>query len=86
MAESNDSAVHTGTVVIQQVNSGSKSEHFAAFLDCGGVVLRLKRPAGGPFRDPVLLRLEGSVIRCRGKIENGRLVLESWRRLTRTAV
>ena len=71
---------YTGRVIVRAVNRGSKSEHPQAFLETPAGALRLQRAAGPPFHDAVLLRLEGSVIRCRGTIENGKLVLSAWRK------
>ena len=72
---------YTGRVVERVVNRGSKSEYRAAFLETRGGTLRLWRPAGPHFTDPVLLRLVGSVGRCRGRVENRRLVLTSWKKV-----
>ena len=70
----------TGRVIARIVNRGSKSEHRAAFLETAEGVFKLQRPSGRPFHDPVLLRLVGSVVRCRGRVENGKLLLTSWRK------
>jgi hypothetical protein len=72
---------YTGRVVVRTVNRGSKSEHRSAFLETPGGFLPLRRPSGPPFHDPVLMRLEGSTIRCRGQLQNGKLVLLSWRKI-----
>jgi hypothetical protein len=76
-----DDEEYTGRVVTRVVNRGSKSEHRVAFLKTPAGSFQLKRPAGQPFRDPVLLRLAGSTVRCRGRVENGVLVLSDWKRL-----
>jgi hypothetical protein len=73
--------VYSGQVIERTVNRGSKSEYRAAFLESGSRVLRLWRPAGPSFHDPVLMRLVGSTIRCRGRIEGGKLILSSWRKV-----
>lgn len=72
---------YTGRVVVRTVNRGSKSEHRVAFLETPGGLLPLRRPSGPPFHDPVLLRLEGSTIHCRGQLQDGKLVLNSWRKI-----
>jgi hypothetical protein len=73
--------VYTGRVLGRIVNRGSKSEYQAAFLETSDGLLRLCRPAGPAFHDPVLLRLVGSMIRCRGHMEGGKLTLSSWRKV-----
>ena len=78
---SQDYEEYTGRVVARIINRGSKSEHRVAFLDTAAGSLQLKRPAGPPFHDPVLLRLAGSTVRCRGRVENGVLVLSDWKRI-----
>ena len=72
---------YTGRVIARIVNRGSKSEYRAAFLKTPTGTLRLWRPAGPHFLDPVLLRLVGSVVRCRGRVENGKLVLSGWKKV-----
>ena len=72
---------YTGRVIGRIVNRGSKSEYRAAFLETSGGTFRLRRPSGAHFRDPVLLRLVGSVVRCRGRMENGKLVLSAWKKV-----
>ena len=72
---------YTGVVVARTLNRGSKSEYRAAFLETESQVLRLWRPAGPSFYDPVLMRLVGNTVRCRGRIEGGKLILSSWRKV-----
>ena len=72
---------HTGRVVVRVVNRGSKSEHRNAFLETPNGMLRLRRPSGPPFHDPVLLRLAGKLIRCSGRMQDGKLVLTSWKKI-----
>jgi hypothetical protein len=79
-----DGMVYTGRVVGRIVNRGSKSEYQAPFLETSGGVLRLWRPAGPAFHDPVLWRLVGSMVRCRGHVEGGKLILSSWRKIKPT--
>ena len=75
---------YTGRVISRIVNRGSKSEYRAAFLETSDGVLRLWRPAGPAFHDPVLLRLVGSTVRCRGQLQDGKLILSSWSKVKPT--
>ena len=72
---------YTGRVVARIVNRGSKSEHRAAFLETAHGLLRLRRPSAPPFHDPVLMRLVGSVVSCRGHIQDCKLILSSWKKV-----
>jgi len=74
---------YTGRVVARIVNRGSKSEHRAAFLETAHGLLRLRRPSAPPFHDPVLMRLVGGIVRCSGHVEDGKLILSSWKRVVR---
>jgi len=72
---------YMGRVVARIVNRGSKSEYRAAFLETPKGLLRLRRPSGPPFHDPVLMRLVGSIIRCRGHLQDGKLILSAWKKV-----
>jgi len=72
---------YTGRVVARIVNRGSKSEHRAAFLETAQGLLRLRRPSSPPFHDPVLMRLVGSIVRCTGHVEDGKLILTAWKKV-----
>ena len=81
MADAGDLQAFSGIVVLRVVNRGSKSEHEAVFLDTGEQSLRLKRASAPPFHDPVLARLAGQRIRCKGQLANGMLLLTKWVRV-----
>jgi len=72
---------YTGRVVAGIVNRGSKSEHRAAFLETPEGTFHLKRKSGPPFHDTVLLRLAGSEIRCRGRLQGKKLILSTWKKV-----
>ena len=69
-----------GLVEGRVINRGSKSERVAIEVESDGGKLRLVRPKGNPFHDPVLHRLIGAVIDYEGRIVDGALVLDKWRR------
>ena len=81
MADAGGFEAFSGTVVLRVVNRGSKSENEAAFLDTGEQSLRLKRVSAPPFHDPVLARLAGQRIRCKGQLADGVLSLSTWVRV-----
>ena len=71
-----------GKVIRQQVGLGSKSEHQAVMLLTPEGPLKLRRPQGNPFQDPVLEKLVGQEIACNGEVYRGQLMLADWHKIT----
>lgn len=61
------------------VSLGSKSEHPAVLLVSEAGRLKLRRPAGNPFHDPVLEELVGKEVVCEGEVQSGQFILSNWR-------
>ena len=67
-----------GTVQLGAHAGGSKSAHAAVVLMTQAGPLKLRRPGGNPFRDPVLDDLVGHEIVCQGDLHAGQLFMKSW--------
>jgi len=68
-----------GTVTRKRVGAGSKSEHDAIVLvGDRGEVYKLRRPAGNPFWDEELAKLEGKTISGEGDLVGSELFLTHW--------
>ena len=58
--------------------TGSKSERQAMFLATKDGTYVLRRRGGNPFFDPVLERLVGKTIHCKGILTEHTLIISSW--------
>jgi hypothetical protein len=67
-----------GQVVKGPFAVGSKSEHEVAYLNCKQGRYVLRRPGGNAFHDPILEKLVGRTIRCRGVIDGYQFLLSNW--------
>jgi hypothetical protein len=67
-----------GKVVRRSFAPGSKSEHEGIALQTAEGPLKLRRPEGNPFRDPVLENLVGREIVCEGDLHAGQILLRRW--------
>lgn len=67
-----------GQVIKHLTAKGSKSERNAVYLetDKGSYVLR--RRGGNPFFDPVLEKLVGKTIHCKGILTEYTLIMSDW--------
>jgi len=68
----------TGQVIKHQTATGSKSERQAMFLATKDGTYVLRRRGGNPFFDPVLERLVGKTIHCKGILTEHTLIISSW--------
>lgn len=70
-----------GRVTKRPFAVGSKSEREAVYLVADDRECVLQRQGGNPFRDEVLERLVGKMIRCQG-IEHGyKFIMTDWQEL-----
>jgi hypothetical protein len=67
-----------GQVVKGPFAVGSKSEHEAIYLNSKRGRFVLRRPGQNAFQDPVLEKLVGKTVRCRGEIDGYLLLLSDW--------
>jgi hypothetical protein len=69
----------TGRVIKHLAAKGSKSERQAVFLETdneGSFLLR--RRGGNPFFDPILQKLVGKTIHCKGILTEHTLIISDW--------
>jgi hypothetical protein len=71
----------TGQVVKGPFAVGSKNEHEAIFLSTKRGRYVLRRPGEHGFDDPVLQKLVGRTLRCRGEIDGYLFLLSDWTEL-----
>lgn len=69
---------YSGTVVLEPVSMGSKSERMAVQLDTGSEKLQLRRLGIQRYRDKELESLVGKNVTCHGIERGGRLYLEDF--------
>ncbi len=68
----------TGTVVLEPMYQGSKSDQLAIKLDTGNDKLLMRRFGARSYRDDVLENLVGKTITCQGLERAGRLYLKTY--------
>ncbi|HEY5622250.1 MAG TPA: hypothetical protein VIV14_00720 [Gammaproteobacteria bacterium] len=71
-------AEFSGTVVIEPIYEGSKSERMAVKLDIGDHKLLLRRVGIRSYRDEELEKLVGKTITCHGLERAGRLYVKDF--------
>lgn len=71
----------SGRVVKHLAAKGSKSERQAIFLETDEGSFVLRRRGGNPFFDPVLEKLVGKTIRCRGILTEHTLIISDWQEI-----
>jgi hypothetical protein len=67
-----------GTVSVERVALGSKSERDAVVLDTGIERFVLRRKGGNPFRDPALEQLVGKKLRALGDVHGSDFIMSEW--------
>lgn len=73
-----------GQVTKRTTAAGSKSERRGLFLETEGGSFALRRRGGNPFFDPVLEKLVGKQIRCKGVLTEHTLIISEWDELEHT--
>ena len=69
----------TGRVITHLTARGSKSERQAVFLETDDKASYLLRRRGGnPFFDPVLQKLVGKTIHCKGILTEHTFIISDW--------
>lgn len=72
------SAEFIGQVIKHLASKGSKSERRAIFLETKDGSYVLRRRGGHPFFDPVLDKLVGKTIHCKGILTEHTLIMSDW--------
>ena len=67
-----------GQVIKHLTAKGSKSERRAVFLETENGSYTLRRRGGHPFFDPVLEKLVGKTIQCKGILTEHTLSMSDW--------
>ncbi len=67
-----------GCVIKHLTAKGSKSERRAVYLETKNGSYVLRRRGGNPFFDPVLEKLVGKTIRCKGILTEHTLIMSEW--------
>jgi hypothetical protein len=67
-----------GQVIKHLTAKGSKSERRAVYLETEDGSYILRRRGGNPFFDPVLEKLVGKTIHCKGILTKHTLIMSDW--------
>lgn len=67
---------YSGTIILERIYPGSKSERVAVKLDTGDQKFLLRRPGVRSYRDEELEGLVGKKVRCHGVKRGIRLYLQ----------